>query len=250
MAYVPISREAHDEKFWIAHTSLLFAKNDVVAPIFVNELPLAIQSIPVAFIKQDDRFVLVAVMGLREKENLLISLDGKWLTSFMPVIYRSSPFEYLAVSGQENQYVLCIDDACITEGPGQPFFKEDGSITETIAEVFKLVQQFNATRKLTNDICEALTKHNLIQPWSIRLSDGNEDRDVIGFYRIDEAALNNLSDQDFLDLRKSHALPTIYSQLLSMHKISYLQERLIQETMASESAKQKLSNDTFSFSGL
>jgi hypothetical protein len=250
MAYVPITRDTLAEKRWFRHTSMAFAKNDTVAPIFLNELPIAIQAMPVAFIKQGEGFVLVVVMGLMPGQNLCVTADGKWNSEYMPVTYRSSPFELMAIQEWDGQQTLCIDENCITDGQGEPFFDENGEIAPAILDAFQLVQQFNSLRSLTKNICDLLAGHNLIKPWSLVLNDGITEQSVGGLYQVDEEAFNALSDEVFLEIRRSHALPLIYSQLLSMQKITVLGDRLRQETTLAASMEKSRSTDTFNFGGL
>jgi len=251
--YAAISHEIHRNKRWLRRTSLAFSKTDTVAPLFVNELAAALQAMPIAFVKQAQGFVLVVVMGLRSGENLWVSAEGKWMAEYMPVTYRSSPFELLAVTGQEGQQVLCIDEDCVTEGAeGEPFFYENGEVTAAVSEIFKLVKQFNASRQLTQNMCAVLAEHDLISPWKIGLKNGVEEQAVAGLYKIDEAVLNTLSDEVFLILRQAGALPLVYSQLLSMQKMDSLAQR-IQPPKAEPSTSAEtpsVASETFDFSGL
>jgi hypothetical protein len=250
MAFIPLSQEALVGKRWLRHTSMAFAKNDTVAPVYVNELPMAIQSLPVAFIKQGDIFIPVVVMGLKPGQNLCVSTDARWLSEYMPVTYRSSPFELLAVEGWGGQQSLCIDESCITDGDGEPFFDDKGEIAETITGVFNLVQQFNAARALTLNICKVLNEHGLIKPWPLVLNDGITEQAVSGLYKIDEEAFNALPDDAFLAVRKAHALTMVYSQMLSMQKIAVLAERLKEQTLTAVSVEKSRSSETFNFGGL
>ena len=49
-----------------------------------------------------------------------------------------------------------------------------------------------------------------------------EKRDINGIYLVDEKKLNELSDEDFLDLRKRGFLGPIFSSLTSMHQVNRL----------------------------
>jgi hypothetical protein len=250
-SYVPINHEMHRDKNWLRHTSLDFAKVDTVAPLFVNELAEALQSMPIAFIKEGDRFILVVVMGLRPNENLLVSDDKRWLTNYMPVVYRSSPFDIRRVQGQENTLTLCIDTACVADsGQGEEFFTPSGELTETVDEIFKMLQLLNSNRALTEHICSVLSKHNLIMPWDITIRIGEEQTTVTGLYQIDQNTLSNLSDEDFLEVRKAHALPAAYAQLLSMNKIGILNDLLNRKIEIENRKEQNNESGTFSFSGL
>jgi len=246
--YVPISTELHRHKHWGHRTSLDFAKSDTVAPLFVSELASAAQAMPIAFIKQGQGFALVVVMGLKPAQNLFISTEGAWLSEYMPVSYRSSPFQLLAVAGKDDEQIFCIDEECIVEGPqGTPFFNDDGSITEALSSSFEMVKAFNATRQQTQNICNVLAAHDVIQPWELELDNGREKQTVEGLYKVDEAIFNSLADAAFLELRQVGALPLVFSQLLSLQKISVL-AKLVRQTEAE--TVEPVKSDTFSFAGL
>ena len=245
MAYVPISKELHGDKSWVRHSSLLFAKADTVAPLLVGDLAAAVQALPIAFVKDQEDFVLVVLMGLRVGENLLVSPSGEWLSEYMPVLYRSSPFNLLLA---QDHSVLAIDDACLRSGrEGEPFFGESGEITEAIGEIFERVQNLNATLQMTLRICKTLAEQNLLKPWPITLNDGTNTQEVVGLYCINEEALNALSDETFSVLRKENALPVVYAQLYSMQKLSCL-ARLAEQQPSP--MKEEATNETFNFSGL
>jgi hypothetical protein len=245
MAYVPINQESHGNKRWIRHPSMLFAKADTVAPLFVSELASAIQTLPIGFVKDGDNFVLVVMMGLRAGENLLVSAQGEWLSKdYMPAIYRSSPFELLS---NGDQSFLAIDESCLSDIEGESIFSESGEVTEGIKEVFERVQRINSTRQMTNNICNYLSSFDLIAPWPITLNDGTNKLEINGLYRINEDAFNELSDEAFLTLRHQNALPLIYAQLYSIQRLTYL--ALLAEHRPA-SANKLPKNDTFSFAGL
>ncbi|MCS3472586.1 hypothetical protein M2401_006351 [Pseudomonas sp. JUb42] len=252
MAYVPISLESHGKKRWLRHSSLSFARGDTATPLFVNEISDALQSMPIAFIRQNDRFTLAVVMGLRPGENLFVDENNAWQSTYMPVIYRSSPFELVPIQGQDEQTVLCIDEKCISDtNNGEEFFSDDGEVSDNIINIFELLKKFNSFRMLTENICTVLSDFNLISPWPLKLHDGNDELTVNGLYRINEEALGELSDESFLKLRETHALPLAYAQLLSMKNIEVLLELLRRKIQAEASKiKPSFSNETFNFSGL
>jgi hypothetical protein len=64
-----------------------------------------------------------------------------------------------------------------------------------------------------------LAQAGVIKPWPITIKSEQGDRTVSGLYCFDEAALNALSNEDFLKLRASPALPIAYAQLLSMGQL-------------------------------
>jgi hypothetical protein len=246
MVYVPIDQDLHGNKRWTRHPSMLFAKAETVAPLFVTDLASAMQTLPIAFVKHEERFVLVVMMGLRAGENLLVSAQGEWLSKdYMPSIYRTSPFELLS---NGNNVVLAIDEACLSDSnEGKKIFNEGGGITDEMRDVFERVQNINSGRQMTNHICNLLNEYGLIKPWVITLNDGTNKLEIDGLYRVDEEVLNSLPDEDFVILRQQSAIPLIYAQLYSMQKLGYLAKLAEHRPAVSNSST---SNDTFSFAGL
>lgn len=251
MAYIPINQDLLSNKHWLRHSSIAFAKNDTVAPLFVNELSDALQALPIAFIKNGERFSLVVVMGLRAGENLCVSDNNIWLSSYMPVIYRSSPFDFRVVQGQEDQSILCVDDACVTDTDrGEPFFDEHGNATENVVNAFEITRSLNAHKVLTDNICNLLNESGLIEPWPLVIKDGELETEVNGLYAINESALNALPNDIFIKLRDNHALPLAYAQLFSMSKSVKLGQTLSKKMHAEALANKNNASEVFNFSGL
>jgi len=250
-SYVPVHSELHQNKRWLRHPTFDFAKNEIVTPIFANELVDAIHTLPVAFVKHDDRFILVAVMGLKPQENLMLTEHSHWLDGgYIPLTYRTRPFILLEMPDNKEQQVLCVEESNLTEGKiGEPLFNENGQITETVNEIFMLLSHYNKTRFLTTDICTALADHGLIQPWDLTVHDGDIEQPLSGLYRINETALSELSDEAFLALRKAAAFPVIYAQLLSMNNVVFLSKLLVNKSKKTPAQPEK-SGGTFNFSGL
>lgn len=252
-SYVPVSSELHQGKRWLRHPSFEFAKHENVTPIFANELVDAIHTLPVAFIKHENRFIMVAVVGLRPNENLLVTESGQWQTgAYKPASYRTRPFMLLDIPGKTDQQALCIEESSLTEGKlGEELFTEDGQLTEVVGEIFKLMSHYQTTRVLTQDICTVLSEHNLITPWELTVNDGETEQPFNGLYRVDEQALNTLSDEAFIALRKAAAFPMIYAQLLSMNNMNHLADILLRRAQTKKVAEQsEAGNGTFNFAGL
>lgn len=251
-SYVPISSQLHKYKHWLAHPSFTFAKHDNVIPIFANELTEAVHTLPIAFARHEDRFVLVAVMGLRQNENLLVAENGQWLAGgFTPAAYRSRPFALLDSPHSGEEQILCIEESNLSDKEGAPLFKENGEITGAVSDILAQLSHYNSSRFLTQNICDVLGEHGLLIPWEFIVNDGQTEQPFKGLYRVDESALNSLADDVFLELRKATAFPVVYAQLLSMNNLTSLSKLLsykIQTTPAQVEKSQ--GSETFNFAGL
>lgn len=219
-----VSKAAYANKRWKRYSSYTFAANDAVAPLVAHELPRAMMHLPIGFMKQQDVFVPVAVLGLQPGQNLFVAPDGRWIGGYTPAAYRGYPFQ-LATSA-EGQSVLVIDDGSglITDmqDEGEAFFDDEGNPAKPVKDVLDFLGQVQANRAATERTCAVLGEHQLIQPWPITVQGASGERKVEGLYRIDEAALNAAPASVFEALNRVGALPVAYCQLLSMQHLQTL----------------------------
>lgn len=218
---VPVSQDRHATLRWKRPTSYVFAAKQTLAPLVGAELAAAMLVYPISFIQQNDLIIPVALLGLHAGKNLFVSADGRWLTSYIPAVFRSHPF-YLA-NTENGQQVLCIDEeeGLAHEGEGEAFF-ENGQPTNAVADIMRLLTQTEQNRVVTAAACTELRNQGVVQPWPITLKAGAEEKQLDGLFKIDEAALNALNDEAFVALRRSGALPIAYCQLLSMQHVAQL----------------------------
>jgi len=247
---VPISVERHGTKHWQRRSSFSFASADTVTPLVAEELSTAILAMPVAFIPTDDGYTLAGVMGLTPGQNLFVNDDGAWVGHYIPATFRTSPFYLLPA--ENGELLLCIDEesGLVTEAPeGEAFFGDGAEPSQSISDVLSFLNQIEISRQRTNKACIALCKHNLIQPWPISMDTAEGEKRVQGLFRIDELALNALSDEAFLELREAGAFPIVYGQLLSMKNLQPLgglyARRIESEKTATDNTA--ASGETFSF---
>ncbi|EXJ15995.1 SapC family protein [Imhoffiella purpurea] len=219
----PISLERHADQRWRRFTSYAFAARTSVAPVVLSEMPKASMAMPLAFIREGEAFLLVALMGLAPGKNLFVAPDGRWLGRYVPAALRGHPFALGKLP--DDQFALCVDEDSEWFGgnsEGEPLLTEEGEPTEAVSQVLEFLKQVESNRSPTAVACAALARHEVIRPWSITLKSESGERPIEGLYRIDESELNKLKDEAFLDLRRSGAMTVAYCQLLSAQHLSLL----------------------------
>lgn len=218
----PISKQRHAEKSWTRFTTYAFAAKDNLAPLVAAEIPKAISSLPMAFARHQDRFLLVAVLSLTPGANLFVSPTGQWLGRYVPSAFRGYPFKLARAEGQED-LILCLDEdsGLVSEdkAAGEPFFDDNGEIAQSVKGVLDFLNQVERNRVVTEAAVACLAEAGLITEWPLKIKDQDQEKPVTGLFRIDEPKLNALDDDQFLKLRKAQALPIAYAQLLSMENI-------------------------------
>lgn len=195
-----------------------FARKTNAIPVSLAEIPIAALSYPIAFTTEGGARP-VAVVGLRQDENLFVDAKGAWLDgAYVPAYVRRYPFilaEY--GEGEERGVQLCIEDhpEILVHGAGQPLFA-DGEPSRIVKSAFDFCKSLRAADLATAPFVEALVACGMLEgrAATIQLPTGG-DLKMAGFATIDEAKLRALPDEVFLLLRRQGWMSAIYAQMLS-----------------------------------
>ncbi|BBO82883.1 peptidase [Desulfosarcina ovata subsp. sediminis] len=222
---IPLSSKLHQNKKLKNIKGFGFASNFHVASIMTHEFIRAAAIYPIVFIedKEKDRFLPVAMLGLKANQNLFVDKEGKWQASYIPAIIRRYPFA-LAKTNQEDQYTICIDEnsEIVNEKEGVALFNEDGSAADVLENVKRYLGELHQMEAITHDFCRFMAENNLFAPMNMRVRDSDKVQNIAGCYVINDERLNNLSDERFLELRKKRFLPVVYAHLTSLAQIERL----------------------------
>jgi hypothetical protein len=226
--YHAVTPARHAASFWKSEPSFAWASREAVVGLVAPEMARAALHLPVAFIQYKDQYLLAAVLGLETGTNLFVAEDGKWTGGYVPALLRGRPFTLLPSS--DGKKVLCVDEDAGRVGntaqPGsQPFFAEEGKLSAPVQQLLDFLSAIESSRQPTLDACAALHAKGLLVPWSIEIKTDSGPRMLEGLYRVDEAAMNALPDDAYLELRRVGAIAMAYAQLMSMPQLAGLGER-------------------------
>jgi len=228
MALVALSKSKHAKSHFKPRQGYSFSADQHVIPVLLAELSKLIPHYIMGFIRQNDGFLLVALVGLGENRHAYLNPDGKWLCSYVPAYLRSYPF---ALAADGNNRILCIDDNHLTDNAaGKPLFDAEGRLTDGAAQALDFLQQCEQNRMHTLAAVAALAQTELLTPWELVIPNSEENKDPIkleGFYRIDEPAMmTKIEPEIFANLRKTGAIALAYAQLFSMAQVNQVTDRL------------------------
>jgi hypothetical protein len=235
---VPVDQAQRAGKRWRRPQGYAFAAEYARVPVASFELSHVALTMPIAFVKQSERYLPVGVMAPKGT-NLFVGPQTQWLGIYVPAALRAHPFQLVAAENG-GQPTLCIDEESgllVDKGAdnAEPFVDADDTPSPVINEITKMLRQIEQDRPVTQMAVQGLTEAGLIKPWPMTVPIGNQQITVDDLYCVDEAALNALDDAAFLKLRNTFGLVMAYTQLLSggqvgnaLVQLGILRQRLAQ----------------------
>jgi hypothetical protein len=214
----PLDARTHTGKKLKREANFSFARGTNSVPINAIEFPLIQRTYPIVF-SGEATPVPLAVMGLRNSENLFIDEKGVWApNAYVPAYVRRYPFIFMEGPGG-LQFILCIDEdsGFMTEGEGNILFEPDGKASALVQNALNFCSAFQGNHVQTREFGEALKKHNLlVENQANATIAGVEKVSLGGFKIIDEQRFNALPNEVFLEWRAKGWLHLVYSHLMSM----------------------------------
>ena len=223
---VPFNFEKFADKRVKPVDNYRFAAGAHISSVLVNEINRVAPVYPVVFLKEsEEKYGLYALLGLQQGENLFVDADGKWQAPYVPAVIRRYPFA-LGKGREENQFVICIDEESefLSDTEGRPLV-EDGKPAEVVEKVKEYLTEVQRYSEITNRFCEEIRSRDLLMPINMQLKTAGADTpnvNIAGCFGVSEAKLNEMSDEDFIALRKKGALPLIYAHLISLAQMERL----------------------------
>lgn len=199
-----------------------------ILPVVVGEFSHAAIEFPICFIKnpQNEEFQVVVLMGIERKENLFVE-DGQWTAAYMPARYTHKPFGLVGNPSNDQEFALAMDveHPLVSETEGEPLFNEDGTESEFLEKQKKGMSNYLEQEHLTKLFAKELADKELLVHRQINVKLNGKQMDIDGVYMVDEEKFNQLSDEDFLSMRKRGMLSAIYTHMISMRQMSNLMRR-------------------------
>ncbi|CAN5152804.1 SapC family protein [soil metagenome] len=192
-----------------------------VVPLTVTEFAPAALSFPVVFL--GDTKQPVAVMGLRQNENLYVDAAGDFKPeAYIPAYARRYPFVF-ANDDAQGRMILCIDrDASfLSEGGQTPLF-EDGKPSAYTNAAMEFCNNFEQERQRTDSFIQLLNDLDLFHTreavFTPRDEQGNpgEPQKLADYFAVSEEKLKALPADKLVELRDNGALGQIYAHLVSL----------------------------------
>jgi hypothetical protein len=213
----PLNADDHNGKSLRGPTDFRFAAATNSVVVSGPEFPFAMRSYPIVFSNSEPRAAL-AVLGLRDRENLFVQPNGQWRAGYyVPAYIRRYPF-ILMEQPNSDRYLLCIDDVegLIGDTGDRPLFVA-GEPSQLVKDAGNFCSELQGQHQTTLEFVRGLAQHQLLIPKEARFTtNSGEEITLRGFDVIDEAKFNALPDDAFLEFRRRGWLPLVYAHLMSM----------------------------------
>jgi hypothetical protein len=227
MNIVPISPEAHKNLKVKVNTAPKHVEGQHIVPLTAPEFMQAATSFPIVLIKdpQADRFRAVAVLGMKEGQNLIYS-NEKWQGVYMPSSIQRVPFAIAPDPVKEKTLTGCIDvdSPLVSETEGEALFDEKGEESEYLKNVQKFLFDLYNKEVATERFISRLVELELIQEIQVNLAfeDQSKNKKVTGMFNINDQKLRELTDEQALELHKAGYNAPIHAMLGSVGQFNRL----------------------------
>ncbi len=224
---VAVNRDQHRSTKIGAVAGYGFSAKTNSVPLSGVEFIEACKEYPIVFAQVGDRKVPVALLGLRDNENLMVKADGQWDGHYVPAFVRRYPF-VLAENGAD-QFVVCIDEAspAFNAKGGQPLFDKKGANTPFLEGALNFLNAYQAQMARTDSFVKQLDEQGMFTEMSAKteLTDGRKFL-FSGLFVIDEQKLLGLEEPVAAQLLRSGEAGWIYAHLISLSNMSRLVDRI------------------------
>ncbi len=202
------------------------------------EFTEAAKEYPVVFAQAGESMVPVALLGLRNDENLFVDKDGHWSARYIPAFVRRYPF-VLAETSEDGQRMVCIDEGFdgFGEKEGEPLF-EKGEPTPLLKQAIDFLEEYQRQYVRTEKFLQRLRGLDLLKSLNakIDMADGQQ-FGLSGLMVVDEKKLLELDEASALEFFKSGELAWVYCHLMSLGNMATLIDKIAERDQSNGAKK-------------
>gem|GEM_PF-55253 len=198
-----------------------FMEDQHFLPLTAPEFGAAAASFPIIF-AGEERSPL-AVMGIRQGENLFVQNGIFEQDFYMPAFARRYPF-VLASDQANDRFVVCVDEEaeCVTDkNAQQPFFAGDDTSPFT-QEAFQFLQNFERDRQMTETMINRFKELDLFENKDMHFQGQNADgspaerQKIADYFAITEDRLKALPAETLKEFSENGYLAVAHAHMISL----------------------------------
>jgi len=227
---VPLSIERHTDLYIDPEPGFRFAKETNCVYIAGVEFPNTSKEYPIVFSSGPDGSVVpVALLGVKNQENLYVDDANEWNATYIPAYVRRYPFILAADPSGEN-FTVCIDESYSgfnTVKEGERLLEADGQHGDMLKRSVEFLTDYQKHIVITTDFCQRLKKLDVLEPVqaNIEMRTG-EKFSLAGFQCVNKDKLREVDGDTLKELVANNYMDLIYAHILSLANMNRLIDRL------------------------
>lgn len=190
-----LSKEKHKDLKIKPLSDLLFAKNMASIPVLISETEKISATFPIVFTDEENPS-MIAITSLG-KDNLAVTIDGKWITNYIPAVYRKYPFTYVSVKDNSDQKAVAIDVEAdnLSQEEGSALFDENKEQTQLLRDTIQFLTSYEEESMKTKSLAKIIADSNILEEREISIGEGKDKKVLVkGFKVVNKEKLNALDD--------------------------------------------------------
>jgi len=199
-------------------------------PLTAVEFPHAAEEFPIVFAGEGENIMPVAIMGIRDDENLFVTEQGEMDAKYTPAFLRRYPFVFSS-SDEGDNFTLCIDETfegCNQDNRGERLFDSQGEQTTYLKNVLEFLKEYQIQFARTQAFCKKLNEFELLEPMGAEFDTAGRKMTLTGFMAVNRDKLKNLPGEKLAELAKTDGLELAFLSLQSLRNFTPMANRIPQ----------------------
>lgn len=222
--FVPLNANRHRHLKLIQPQGYRYAREFGQSDLLLAEFGRASAHYPIVFASHTSGTVRpIALLSRDGESNAFISSEGRWLSSYVPMVIRLHPFAIARVPEREAP-VVCVDmnSELLSYDSGAPLFDINGDRAPVLDQTLEQLNEVDQMLRVTQDFCQLLQELGLLVPLTPQDQDFGMMPCVDDCYRVDDQAFDQLSDAGLRVLRQQGWLAPLYAHRISLMRLGHL----------------------------
>lgn len=206
-----------------------FAKEAAHTPLALGEYFHACKSQPILFAPSEDAVASIALMGLKEGENLFLDQKSNWISAeYCPFSLRRYPFIYVETDNSDplRKPAMLLgfdsDSKAINTKRGEALFTTENEPSQLVRNIIHTLDAFQSDMSNTTVFTQKLKELDLLEPFVAEMAVNQRGFKVEGFLRVSEEKLKSLPNETKIELIDSGMYNLIIAHLLSLSNFEKL----------------------------
>lgn len=225
---VPLDRNHHAQLCLIQRANYRYASETNSIFLTITEFSRALREYPIVFTENSQNVFPLAILGLRDAENLFLTPDGNWKANYIPAYVRRYPF-ILSNQPNSNDLTVCIDRAYTnfnSDRQGIPLF-ENGAESQFLKDSLTFLQDFQSNYELSLKFSNRIKELGILEPMQANVEFNNGIKlSMGGFLVVNRQRLANIAAEQLQELIRDGTLELIYLHLNSLENFGRLVDLL------------------------